>query len=155
MLSNDQEVTVSGVKSLVAHVLAASKHQDTNARLHSRIASAGNQMQAADPVDFLIEIKGVPAQLVGNLTQRVDIAGEGSVIGGRINVLKGLVSSGGQNAVEPCLLVLVSRRGEGGAGELFGVQAKGWFLGRVLANGESALDGFGSEFLSDCETVHW
>ena len=53
------------------------------------------------------------------------------------------VRAGGQDAVQPGLLVLVARRCEGGARELLGVEPMRGLLGRVLPDGKGAGDGFG------------
>jgi hypothetical protein len=54
----------------------------------------------------------------------------------------------GQDAVQPCLLVLVARSCEGGPRELFSVEAVGRLLRRVGAYGKSTFDGFRSAGLS-------
>lgn len=71
----------------------------------------------------------------------------------RDGLLRGLVArvcAGRQDTVQPCLLVLVAGSCEGGAGELLGVETVWWLLGGVLADGEGALDGFGSGIF--CQT---
>jgi len=95
------------------------------------------------PVYRLVKIKGVPTQLVWDvmdllprLVLRVRIEGFG------LKSLEVAVAARRQDSVEPCLLVLVSRRCEGGSRELFGVEAVWWFLGRVGANWKSTLYGF-------------
>lgn len=49
-----------------------------------------------------------------------------------------------EDAVKPCLLILVSWRGEGGAGELLSVETVRWFLWGVLADWEGIRDSLGS-----------
>jgi hypothetical protein len=69
-------------------------------------------------------IKRVPAQLVGDIVQlleRLAAAAEGLVRRGAVD--EGRVGASGQDAVEPGLLVFVAGRGEGRAGEFFGVEA--------------------------------
>ena len=70
-------------------------------------------------------VKGIPTELVRDL---VELGGPemGSLGDGEGN--KVLVGAGGKDAVEPGLLVFVAGGGEGGAGEFFGVEAKGGFL---------------------------
>jgi len=65
------------------------------------------------------------------------------VEGGGFARFKGCVGGGGEDAVEPGLLVFVPGGGEGGAGELFGVETVGGLLGAVCTYGEGAGDGFG------------
>lgn len=88
-------------------------------------------------------VEGIPPQLVGDVAQ---LGGVGALLGGaRLGGrLVGRVSARRQDAVQPCLLVLVAGGCEGGSGELLGVEAVGGLLGGVLADGEGALDGFGS-----------
>lgn len=95
------------------------------------------------PVYRLVKIKGVPPQLVWdvmNLLPRLVL---------RVRVerfdltsLEVAVATRRQDPVEPCLLVLVSRRCEGGSRELFGVEAIWWFLRRVGTNWKRTLYGF-------------
>lgn len=49
-----------------------------------------------------------------------------------------------EDAVKPCLLVLITGCGEGGARELFSIETVWWFLWGVLADGEGIRDGLGS-----------
>ena len=70
-------------------------------------------------------VKGIPAELVGDL---VELGGPemrcfGDREGGEV-----LMGAGGENAVEPCLSVLVSWGSEGCAAELFGIKSEGRFL---------------------------
>lgn len=51
--------------------------------------------------------------------------------------------SGGEDAVEPSLLVVGAGGGEGSARELFGVETIRWFLWGVGADWERSLDGLG------------
>lgn len=88
-------------------------------------------------------VEGIPPQLIGNEAQ---LGSVGAFLGGA-RLGRGLVRRVGarrQDAVQPGLLVLVAGGCEGGSGELLGVEAVGRLLGRVLADGEGALDGFGS-----------
>lgn len=90
-------------------------------------------------------VKRIPPQLVGDIVQLLErLAAEAKGLVRRRDGFEGGVGAGGQDAVEPGLLVFVARRGEGGARELFGVEAEGRFLRGVMADGESAGDGFGS-----------
>jgi hypothetical protein len=66
-------------------------------------------------------VEGVPAQLVGDVVQVAQ--GFEGLVGARGGGGEGRVGAGGQDAVEPGLLVFVARGGEGGARELFGVEA--------------------------------
>lgn len=78
----------------------------------------------------LLEVYGLP----------VAVAIRGLGRGG----LEGRVGTAREDAVEPCLLVLVARRGEGGAGELLSIETVWWLLRGVLADGEGIGDSFGS-----------
>ena len=53
------------------------------------------------------------------------------------------VRSGREDAVEPGLLIVSTGGGEGGAGELFGVETIRRFLWGVGADREGSLDGLG------------
>lgn len=68
VLQDDEEVAVCRVKGLVGiHVLSGGEDEDANARLERRVACARDEAERVDPVDRLVEVKGVPAQLVGYL----------------------------------------------------------------------------------------
>jgi hypothetical protein len=64
------------------------------------------------------------------------------VVGGGFAGVEGGVGGGGEDSVEPCLLVLVPGCCECCARELFGVEAVGRLLGGVGSYGEGAEDGF-------------
>lgn len=68
VLKDDKEVAVGRVERLVwIHVLARGEDVDAQAALHSGVARAGDQMERVHPVDRLVKIEGVPAELIGNL----------------------------------------------------------------------------------------
>lgn len=73
-------------------------------------------------------VEGIPPQLVGDVAQ---LGGVGAFLGGA-RLGRGLVGRVGarrQDAVQPGLLVLVTRGCEGSSGELLGVEAVGGLLG--------------------------
>ena len=90
-------------------------------------------MEGMDPIDRLVEVEWIPSELVRDLMKLFAV--RIGIIGRRFSGLEGRVCSSGENAVQPCLLVFMSRGGEGGARKLLGVQAIGWFLRRICAYG--------------------
>lgn len=97
-------------------------------------------------------VEGVPTELIGNVVHlcrsrllevhglpvAVAIRGLGR---GR---LEGRVRAAREDAVKPCLLVLVSGRREGGAGELLSVETVWRLLWGVLADRQGIRDSLGS-----------
>lgn len=71
MLRHNQKIPIRRVKSHILHILARSIQQNPQSRLSGRITCTTNKMQPMNPVDFLIEIKRVPAQLIGDIVQFV------------------------------------------------------------------------------------
>lgn len=146
LLRDDEHVAVGRVKGrLGAHALAGSVDVDAQAGLHGGVAGTSHQAQTGHEIEVvgLVVVKGIPAQLVGDVVQLADAAVQ--AVGRGLRLCCGCVRrvcARGQDAVEPGLLVLVSGRGEGGAGELLGVEAVGWLLRVVVAYGECAFDGF-------------
>lgn len=68
MLRDDQEVTVCTVEGLMCiHVLSGCVYVDADTRFHAWISSSSNQMKAVDPVYCLVQIEGIPSELIGNL----------------------------------------------------------------------------------------
>jgi hypothetical protein len=97
------------------------------------------------PVDRLVEVEGVPSQLVGDVVDLlVGLVLGVRVVGGGFSGLEVAVAARGQDAVQPCLLVLMARRCEGSPGELLGVEAVWGLLGGVCADGQRAFYGFRS-----------
>lgn len=145
LLRDDEEVAVGRVESrLGVHAAARGVDVHADALLQGRVARAGDEAHAGDKVPFLglVMVKGVPAELVGDVLERGGLGagfrGRGCRRGVRV------VGAGGEDAVEPGLFALVARRREGGSGELFGVEAVGGLLWGVLADREGVGDGFGS-----------
>ena len=97
-------------------------------------------------------VKRLPLQLVGDkmkllrLFIRVDVRSitSVSVIRALMSVIR-VVCAGGEDPVDPGLLVLMPRSHERGAGELFIVQAVRSSLGRVLGDWQGSINCFGSE----------
>ena len=77
-------------------------------------------------------VKGVPAELVGDLVELggPEVGGFGDGEGGEV-----LVGAGGEDAVEPGLFVFVAGGSEGGAREFFRVQTKGGVLRGITVGG--------------------
>jgi len=87
-------------------------------------------MKGMHPVDSLIQVERIPSELVRNLMDLlVGLVFRVGVVRGGFSRLEGAMSGRRQDTVEPGLLVLVARRGEGGARQLFSVQAVWRFLG--------------------------
>ena len=79
-------------------------------------------------------VKGIPTELVGDVVQLVLLLERGLVLayqalGGRLGGDEGRVRTGGQDAIEPRLLVLVSGGRECCSRQLFGVETQRGFLG--------------------------
>lgn len=108
------------------HGFSSCEYEHSEALLHGGIACPRDQVQRMYPVDGLVEIEGVPPQLIGNLMELGGIWVR--VISGRLPRLEGRVSSGGQYPIQPCLLILMPRGSERGPGKLLGVQAVRWLL---------------------------
>ena len=92
---------------------------------------------------------------MGSGSQRIWLGGVGSSSNGPLRMrvcvaerLVGFVDDRGADAVHPGAAVLAARRGEGGAADLFGVEAERIVLGRVLADREAVRLGLGGEFIS-------
>jgi hypothetical protein len=85
MLRDDQKVAVCTVEGfMVVHVLSSCKYVDANACFHAWISSPCDQMKAVDPVHRLVQIEGVPSELVRDLMDLLSWLGlwvciEGSV----------------------------------------------------------------------------
>ena len=145
VLGDDEEVAVGGGEGLVGrHAGARGVDEDAEALLHGGVACAGDEVEGVDPVDGVVEVEGVPSELVGDVVDFfVGLVFRVGVVGGGFAGLEVAVAARGEDAVEPCLLVGVARGGECGARELFGVEPVGGVLGGVCADGQSAWDGFG------------
>lgn len=153
LLGHNQEVAVGRVEGRVGvHALAGGVDEHAQPLLERGIAGAGHEPHAGHKVQVarLIVVEGVPPQLVGDVAK---LGGVGTLLlgAGRLGGgLVGRVGARGQDAIQPGLLVLVAGGCEGGSGELLCVEAVGGLLGRVLGDGEGALDSFGS---GDCVCV--
>lgn len=68
MLRDDQEVTICTVEGfMVVHVLPSCVNIDANACFHAWISSSSNQMEAMDPIYRLVQVEGIPSELIGDL----------------------------------------------------------------------------------------
>jgi hypothetical protein len=65
----------------------------------------------------------------------------------------GVCIASGPDAVQPRAPVLAARCGEGGAGELLGIQAVRAALRRVAPDRQRAGQGFGGEFVAEAGLV--
>jgi len=81
-----------------------------------------------DKILLGVFVEGVPTELIGDLVELTcpEVGGFFDGEGGEV-----VMCAGGENAVEPGLFVFVAGGGEGCAGEFFGVETEGGFLGRV------------------------
>lgn len=143
MLGDNQEVSVGRVERFLAHVLSGGIEQDTQTLLRRGVTRSRNQVQAVNPVHRLIQIKRVPAKLVGDMVQLGCFRCQARVVRIRILGREVLVGGGREDSVNPGLLVFVSGGREGRSRELLCIQAVGRLLRRVLAYRESSLDGLG------------
>ena len=67
VLRDDEEVTVCRVEGFVrSHVFAGGVDEVANSRLHGWVTRAGDEVQRVHPVHCLVEVEGVPSQLVWN-----------------------------------------------------------------------------------------
>lgn len=149
MLGHDEEISIGRVKSFFTHILSCSIQQNTQPTFDGGVAGASYQVQAMHPINFFIQIKRVPSELVGDVVQRLLFLGaQRSVIGIFGNGLVVGMGGGGENAIQPGLFVLVSGSCEGGARQFLSVQPVRRLLGRVLGDGQCAGYSFGSAILS-------
>ena len=117
MLGYYQEIAVGTVECFVRiHVFARGINVHAYPRLHRRITSACNKMQAMNPIDSLIKVKRVPPQLVWDLMEPIPRLVLGvRVECGMLSRLERSVSRSRQYAIQPGLLILMSRSRECGA----------------------------------------
>jgi hypothetical protein len=105
-------------------------------------------------------MKSVGASGIGSGLQRIWL-GEGATVeaggdAGRASMrCEGAVHGRRADPVQPGAAVVAARGGEGGAGNLFGVQAVGHALRRVAVRGQGAGQGFGGEFVAEAAHVPW
>lgn len=72
VLEDNEEVAVGAVKCLVfRHALARCEDIHAYSVFHRWVAGAGDEVEAVNPVDGFIQVKGVPAELVGDLVDSV------------------------------------------------------------------------------------
>lgn len=119
-----------------------------------RAPSAAHSVQPLHKVRRrLRNIHRLPPQLSrrGEAVGVVELADEPAVAGPER--LERLVSDGRLDPVEPGAEVELARRGEGGAGDLLGVEAVGAEEGAALAGGESAGESFGGEVVVEAGLV--
>ena len=68
MLYYDEEIAVCAIEGFAGvHVFAGSEDEVTDSCLHGRISSTSHQMQAMDPVYSLVQVEGIPSNLIRNL----------------------------------------------------------------------------------------
>lgn len=144
MLSNNQKVPIRRIKRLVSHILPRRVEKDPQTLLHGRVPRPSHQMETMNPVNCIVQIKGVPSKLVGNMMQLGRLRGHARVIGICIFRDKVPMRGCGEDTVHPGLLVFVSGNCEGCSGEFFCVETVWGLLWGVLGDGESAFDSFGS-----------
>lgn len=103
VLWDDEEVAVCRIEGFVcSHVFSGSVDEVTNPRFHSWVTRAGDEVQRVHPVHCLVEVKGVPPQLVGDevdLLPRLvfGVCVECAVFAG----LEVAVAARGEDTVEP------------------------------------------------------
>ena len=72
MLQDDEEVAVCAVEGRVhVHGLPRREDEDTETGLHGGVSGAGDKVEGMHPVNRLVEIEGIPAELIGDLVEFV------------------------------------------------------------------------------------
>ena len=156
-LGDEEEFAVGGVEEAVGHALVRGVDVYGCTGVHRGVAVTGEGGEAVDEVGGLVGYREwVPTELVGRGFDFVEGCRADDSVG---DALVRLVHDGRTDAVGPGAAVERARRGEGAAAELLGVEAEAGFLRGVLADGESAGDGFGGELVSEAGEVveigHW
>ena len=138
LLGDDQHLAVGGEEG-ACHVAIGDIAVDADAALFRDVPGAAVARQTVDPVGRRVgQRQRIPAHPVG--ARRYVVKGRGAevwcpVVAGERRMLRGRTQ-----AIEPGTAVLAARRGEGGAGKLFGVQAERRALRGVAADRQCASD---------------
>ena len=124
---------------------------DGAAGMEGEVAVAGEGGEAVDEVHWRSgDGQWIPAELAWRSLCFVEGRGANHAVG---DALIGLVHDGGSDAISPGAAVLVTRRGEWCATELFRIEAEWGFLGSILADGERARMGLGGKLISETREV--
>ena len=101
ILRYDQKITIGRVKGLVAvHVTIRAENIDCKTRFDGGVASAAQEAKTADKVGVFGDIKGVPSQLIGDLSV-LRLAPGGMPRQLIRRYLEWFVDSSGQYAIQP------------------------------------------------------
>ena len=142
-LRDDQQFAVR-VPEDALHRTVGAIDVDADAVAIGTLGVGADRGEAGEEVGGLVgDGQRVPAQTV-----RVRV---GEARGGRaaVDAAVGMVRGRGADAVEPGAPGLAAGDGEGGGGELLGVEAERRALRRVAAGGQRAGDGLGREFVAE------
>lgn len=136
IIHTNQEVAVTVVERLVHHRQVAQVHVNGDAMSRPRIARSAQRVQALHEVDGVSVgwryVERRPAHLVRIGRQFVPVGQQMLAALRCRNGGERLVHGRRPDAIQPGARVLGARCGEGGAGQLFGVQTVGALLRRVL-----------------------
>jgi hypothetical protein len=70
VLRDDEEIAVRRIESRIrVHGFARSVNKYAESGLHGGIASPRDKMKRVDPVNCLVEVEGIPSELIGNLVE--------------------------------------------------------------------------------------
>ncbi len=133
LLQHNQHLTVGAIEETLPHRAIDGVQIDGCATLHMWVAITGHADEAVDEVHgFRGGCQGlrIPTQLIGRRRDLQVVLADSTVA----DVLERRVRGAGADAIEPGATVGVTRRGEGRARNLLGVQAIGADLRRVLAD---------------------
>jgi len=68
MLRDDQEVAVCTVEGfMIVHVLSSCVYVNAHTCFHAWVSSSSNQVEAMNPIYRLVQIEGIPSELIGDL----------------------------------------------------------------------------------------
>ena len=151
LLRHEQQLAIGVHEHPRFHVAVGGINVQRDALQVGRIAVGQHRRHAVDQVGAGRGVGDrIPTQSVGG-ERRVDGAGGEALRSCVARV--GRVLGGWPHPVQPTALVLVTRRGEGAARELFGVEAEGGPLRRVAADGKGAGDGLGRMVVAEAGEV--
>ncbi|KAG1450372.1 hypothetical protein G6F57_016420 [Rhizopus arrhizus] len=149
-LGHDQQLAIGVVEIAADHVAVGRVQMDAHTRVRIGRTVATHGVQAFDEVGRqLRQRQRAPAQLVrrGRLCAEITL---------QLRLReRGELAVGDRRAypVQPAAAIAAARRGKRGAGQLFGVQAVGHLLRRVLPDRQCTGHGLGGEFVAETGLV--
>ncbi len=146
LLGDDQQLAVGVEEDPIGHRTVGEIEVGRQPRAFGRRSRAGQGDQALDEVLRRIGDRWrIPAQAVGRRLGLLEGARAEQVL--RDPFERRMIGRR-TDAVEPGTAVLGPGRGEGGSRQALGIEAQGRALGRVLADGQGAWNGFAGELVA-------